>query len=93
MSIESKRHLLTLVKRESICFSLQQSEVNATGHVTQGNTIEFLSRIVSGHEKFKTLQDFDSFIKSQNNSFTNSSTLNRLINCMIIWFKDLSLPH
>ena len=46
---------LTSVKRESICFSLQQAEVNATAHVTQGNTIKFLSRIVSGHEKFKTL--------------------------------------
>ena len=54
-SIESKHHLLTLVKRESICFSLQQAEVNATAHVTQRNTIKFLGRIVSGHEKFKTL--------------------------------------
>ena len=55
MSIESKHHLLTLVKRESICFSLQQAEVNATAHVMQRNTIKFLGRIVSGREKFKTL--------------------------------------
>ena len=34
--IESKHHLLTLVKRESICFSLQQPEVNTTARVTQG---------------------------------------------------------
>ena len=44
--IESKHHLLTLVKREPICFSLQQAEVNGPCHA---------SRIVSGHEKFKTL--------------------------------------
>ena len=29
-------HLLTLVKREPICFSLQQPEVNTTARVTQG---------------------------------------------------------
>lgn len=34
--IESKHHLLTLVKREPICFSLQQPEVNTTARVTQG---------------------------------------------------------
>ena len=34
--IESKHHLLTLVKREPICFSLRQAEVNTTAHVTQG---------------------------------------------------------
>ena len=50
-SIESEHHLLKLVKRESICFSLQQAEVNATAHVTQRNTIKFLGRIVSGQEK------------------------------------------
>ena len=30
---------------------------------------------------------------TQNISLTNSNTLNRLIQCMIIWSKDLSFPH
>ena len=31
------------------------------------------------------------FIKSQNIYFTNSKTLNRLTQCMIIWSKDVQL--
>ena len=57
--IESKHHLLTLVKREPISPSspflsaTARGEYNGPCHAR--NTIKFLSRIVSGHEKFKTL--------------------------------------
>ena len=79
LSIESKHHLLTLVKRESICFSLQQAEVNATAHVTQSEYYLRECLCKSGPVDFAGDTDLAHFLCVVRHSCTYTKTTIRLI--------------